>query len=279
MKGDLHTHTSLSDGSEGIESVISMAKKAGLDFLSITDHDTMASFSRSNVVGKRYGIHVIPGLELSCMDKKRGRKVHILCYLPEKPDRLEGVCTATCERRKKAGKEMIEKAVRMFSVAKDDIMRHVSHSTTIYKQHIMHALMSYGYTTQIYGTLYQELFHSKTGKLGAPVEYPDAAEVIDLIHESRGIAVLAHPYAYKSLELLEELAAAKQLDGVEVFHTSCTQENEEYLLSVAKRHDLIVTGGSDFHGMYASAPSPVGNRFTPHDSIRALFQVKEKQKK
>ena len=88
MKGDLHVHTTLSDGSLGVEDVIAQAKRIGLDFISITDHDTMSSISRAKVLGDRYGIQAIPGVELTAWDKTRGRKVHILCYAPQKPDRL-----------------------------------------------------------------------------------------------------------------------------------------------------------------------------------------------
>ena len=82
MKGDLHCHTTLSDGSLGIEDIIMQAKRTGIDTISITDHDTMASFSRAPVLGDRYGVKVIPGVELSTWDKKRQSKVHILCYAP-----------------------------------------------------------------------------------------------------------------------------------------------------------------------------------------------------
>ena len=88
---DLHCHTKLSDGSLGIEDVIAQAKRTGIDWLSLTDHDTMASFSRANVIGQREGVKILPGVELSAWDKERSSKVHILCYCPRKPDRLEGL--------------------------------------------------------------------------------------------------------------------------------------------------------------------------------------------
>ena len=97
MKGDLHVHTTLSDGSLGMEEVIAQAKRIGLDFISITDHDTMSSVSRAKVLGERYGVQTIPGVELTAWDKTRNRKVHILCYAPQKPDRLEGICRRCSE--------------------------------------------------------------------------------------------------------------------------------------------------------------------------------------
>lgn len=279
MKGDLHCHTRLSDGSEGIEEVISMSKRVGLDFLAITDHDTVASVSRSRVLARRYGIEVIPGVELSCIDRKRNRKVHMLCYLPEKPDRLEGHCAIVCENRRKAGKEMLAKVMKYFPITVEDVAKFSNHSTSLYKQHIMNALMCAGYTTHIFGGLFNELFDSKTGKVYVSVPYPDVYDMIDLIHQAQGLAVLAHPYEYQSLELLEELAAQGLLDGVEVYHSRCKTENEENLIRISQQHDLIMTGGSDFHGYYASKPSPLGNRYTPHESLNALFLKKEQMMK
>ena len=104
---DLHCHTKLSDGSLGIEDVISQAKRMNIDFLSITDHDTMSSFSRADILGERHGVKILHGVELSAWDKKRNSKVHILCYAPKKPDRLEVLCLKSCEIRKACSKEMI----------------------------------------------------------------------------------------------------------------------------------------------------------------------------
>lgn len=276
MKGDLHCHTKLSDGSEGIEEVVAMAKRIGLDFLAITDHDTIASFSRSKILGERYGIQVIPGVEFSCVDAKRGRKVHMLCYLPEKPDRLEGHCTKICKRRFEAGSKMLQKVMHYFPITSEDVAKYASHSTSLYKQHIMQALMSYSYATHMYGGLYQELFNSKTGRVYEPVEYPDVYQVVDLIHQAQGLAVLAHPYEYGSLELMEELAAGQMIDGIEVYHSRCKEEDEGRLIAVAQQYDLVMTGGSDFHGANSSKPSPLGNRYTPQESLDALFRRKER---
>ncbi|MBS1474024.1 MAG: PHP domain-containing protein [Massilimaliae sp.] len=278
MKGDLHCHTRLSDGSEGIEEVIARAKRAGMDFLSITDHDTVASMSRSKVLAQRYGIQIIPGVEFSCKDPANGRKVHVLCYLQEKPDRLEGLCVRMCEARKKAGKEMFRRVLRYFPMTAEDLLRFSSHSTSIYKQHIMHALMCYGYTTHIFGGLFHELFNAQTGPLYIKIDYPDVDDVIDLIHQSQGIAVLAHPYEYDSIDLLHRLIAGKKLDGIEVFHSRCPEEGEAALRQLAQENNLIMTGGSDFHGFYASRPSPIGNRYTSQEALDALFRLKEQKR-
>ena len=112
MIGDLHCHTRVSDGSTGIDDVVLYAKRGGLDFVAITDHDTMAGVSRAEQLGRRCGIGVIAGAELSAWDFVRKRKVHLLCYLPKNPDRLEGLMKHTRENRDKAMRESMHKAPR-----------------------------------------------------------------------------------------------------------------------------------------------------------------------
>ena len=139
MTGDLHCHTTLSDGSLGIEEVIVQAKRMGLGFLAITDHDTLSSSNRAQILGERYGVKVIPAVELSAWDKKRNSKVHILCYAPQKPDRLEGLCLKSCQIRKDCAKEMIEKVTARYPIPADAVLHYTKSSKSIFKQHIMRA--------------------------------------------------------------------------------------------------------------------------------------------
>ena len=278
MQGDLHCHTKLSDGSQGIEEVISYAKRVNMDFLALTDHDTMASFSRSKILGERYGIRVIPGVEFSTFDYQRKRRVHILCYLPQKPDRLEGLCLQSCEKRKKVSTEMARKVMRIFPITSENITKYSSGSKSIYKPHIMHALMDAGFTTRIYGNLYRELFDPQEGTCYADFEQPDVFEVLDLIHSAGGIAVLAHPGEYDSYEILNECCEKGLIDGIEVWHPRNKEGDEALFLQLTSQYDLIPTGGSDYHGMYCSRPSPIGRCTTPQSSLDALFALSEKKK-
>ena len=88
MRGDLHCHTKLSDGSLGIEDLITLAKKRGIEAIAITDHDCLAGTVRGKIIGDRFGVQVIPGVELSATDTKTGKKVHLLCYLSDAPDQI-----------------------------------------------------------------------------------------------------------------------------------------------------------------------------------------------
>lgn len=278
MIGDLHCHTTLSDGSLGIEDIIVQAKKTGVDFISITDHDTMSSISRAKVLGERYGIQTIPGVELSAWDKKRNRKVHILCYAPQKPDRLEGLCIKSCDIRRKCAAEMVDNVMKLYPITVENVMKHATGSKSIFKQHIMHALLEYGYTTHFYGRLNDKLFNLKSGICIVEREYPDVNFVLDLIHSSKGVAVMAHPMKYDSVELLEELAQNGKIDGVEAYHYSANEKQQEELVKLAEKYGLIVTGGSDFHGLYNERPTHIGNYYTSKDNIDRIIKLANKSK-
>ena len=275
---DLHCHTKLSDGSLGIEDVIAQAQRTGVEWLSITDHDTMASFSRADVLAGRAGIKILHGVELSAWDKERGRKVHVLCYNPQKPDRLEGLCLKCCEIRKQTSKEMIEKVMAKYPITLESILKHTTSSKSIFKQHIMRALIDYGYALEFYGDLDRELFNRQTGSCYVEREYPDVNFVIDLIHLSGGVAVLAHPALYDSIELLEELAEKGKIDGVEIGHYSADEAYREKLTEIADKYDLIRTGGSDFHGLYNSVPTHIGSESTDYSQIERILKLTSKKK-
>lgn len=277
MKIDLHCHTTLSDGSLGIEDVIAQAKRTGIDFLSITDHDTLASYSRASILGERYGVKIIQGVEMSAWDKERNQKVHILCYAPKKPDRLEGLCLKCCEIRKSCSKEMIENVMKLYPITEESVLKHATGSKSIFKQHIMRALIEYGYALEFYGDLNDRLFNLKNGTCLVEREYPDVKFVLELIRSARGVAVMAHPMQYDNIELLEELAANEKIDGVEVYHYTADEAARKRLLEIAEKYNLIVTGGSDFHGLYNAQPTHLGSNLTTKENFDRIIKLSNKR--
>lgn len=274
MPADLHCHTKISDGSTVLEDLITLAKSKKLSAISVTDHDTLAGVTRARVLGERFGVNVIPGVEFSCYDYKRDRKVHLLAYLFTYPDRLEGLCRRTSEARKKASLQMISKVRRYYPITTEMVVRTASGSTNIYKQHIMHTLMHAGYACEVFGELYDKLL-SSSGSCFVPLEYPDVFDVLELLQSAGSVTVLAHPSVYDSMELLDELIEAG-LDGVEVWSPRNTPEDIETLEQKAIRHHLLRTGGSDFHGMYASRPIRIGECTMPDECLEELLAYKGK---
>ncbi len=277
MSADLHCHTKLSDGSLSVEEILGLAKRAGIETVAITDHDTLAGALKGKVIGERMGIKVIPGVELSSYDMVRKRKVHILAYLCREPARLEGICKKIAQERKKAALIMMQKVMRIYPITTDMVARRAQGSTNVYKQHMMHALMDAGYTDELYGDVYKRLFDPEFGEAYHAVEYPDVRMVLDLVHQAGGIAVLAHPGVYDSYDLMEELAAEKLLDGIEAYYPRSRANDAVGLSAFAKKENLLTTGGTDFHGMYGFRPLPLGSSTTPPVCLKELLNFKREK--
>ena len=279
MGGDLHCHTKLSDGSLGIEDLITLAKKREVGTIAITDHDCLAGTVRGKIIGDRFGVQVIPGVELSATDTETGKNVHLLCYLPEFPDRLEGLCHRNSLVRKKAAHYMMLQVAKRYPITAEFIVKCATGSTNIYKQHIMQALMECGFTTEIYGELYRKLFDkSVPGNIAVTPKYADIIEVLTAIHDAGGIAVLAHPFLFDNLDSLPRLLE-NGLDGIEVWHPSATEAQQAELKKLATKNKLLMTGGTDFHGLYNFNTVSLGDVTAPDDAVSKLLGYKAKQKR
>lgn len=174
---------------------------------------------------------------------------------------------------------MMLKVAARFPVSNDFIINHASGSTNLFKQHIMHALMDAGYTNQIFGELYTALFsrESETNIL-APVNYPEVKDVIEEVHGAGGIAVLAHPSLYDNFDEIEKYIEFG-LDGVEVWTPYATDEQIEMLSKICKKNKLLMTGGSDFHGIYGNKTVTLGTCLTPDEHVNKLMGYKAKKKR
>ena len=275
MAADLHCHTRMSDGSIAIDELVLLAKNKGIGTIAVTDHDTFAGATRAKIFGDRHGVEVIQGIEISAYDNDRGRKVHILGYCCESPDRLEGLCKKIGESRRLATNIMMQKVMRLYPIPAEMVMRRAQGCTNIYKQHIMHALIDAGYTTEMFGSLFQKLFNPRGGLAYCPIEYPDVHDVIKQIHGAGGLAVMAHPGNYDGHDLMLELADTGEIDGIEVWHPVHKKEDIPQYVALARLKGLLMTGGSDFHGMYTSHPCALGAFLTPDEQ---LIELKKRKK-
>ena len=280
MGGDLHCHTRLSNGSMGIEEIIALAKCRGVDTIAITDHDCLAGTVRAKIIGERNGITVIPGVELSAVDGETGELLHILCYLPDFPDRLEGLCHKNSAARKRAAQYMMIKAAQRYPVTGDIIKRCAMGSTNLYEQHIMHALIECGVADSFYGSVYDELFspESENNILVKPA-FAEVGEVIEAIRAAGGLAVLAHPAQCRDLDGLLERLVEAGLNGVEVWCPTADDRLIAGLTAYAKKHKLLMTGGSDLRGLYNKSAISIGSYVTPKTQLNELLSYKARQRR
>ena len=159
------------------------------------------------------------------------------------------------------------------------IKRCAAGSTNLYEQHIMHALMECGITNAIYSDKYEELFSPKSAhNIIVKPDYAPVEEVIAAVHAAGGIAVLAHPVQYADDTLIERLLPLG-LDGIEVWHPSASKEDSDRLFAFCKKNKLLMTGGSDFRGMYNRVPLSPGDYGTPKTQLTELLSFKARQKR
>lgn len=276
MTIDLHCHTKMSDGSASINELVELARLRKIDVISVTDHDTFAGSVRAGILGKRKGVNVVLGAEISALDKERNRKVHMLCYNPQSHERLEGLLKKITANRKTAMTLSIQKVLHMYPMPIEMILARANGSTNIFKQHIMQGLMDAGYTDQMFGDVFKKLFHPRFGLAYTHIEYPDVRDVITEIHAAGGAAVLAHPSEYDSTELMVELCEKNLIEGVEVFHPRNSPEDLAPMQACCSHFGKFMTGGTDFHGSYTTSCHPLGTYLTPGDQFDILRKWKPK---
>lgn len=279
MSGDLHCHTRLSDGSLGIEEIITLAAKKGLKTIAITDHDCLAGTVRGKVIGARHGVQVIPGVEFSSTFEEIGKNIHILCYLPDSPEMLEGLCKRNSMARKRASHFMMLQVAKRYPIPTEFITKCANGSTNLYKKHIMQALIECGYAESFNGEMYKKLFtkESEENILITP-KYESTKDVIDATHEAGGIAILAHPFLTGCENNIDDLIAMG-IDGIEVNHPSANEDQQALLCKKASKAKILITGGSDFHGLYNEYKVSLGDYTTTDDDLHALLTYKSKQKR
>jgi predicted metal-dependent phosphoesterase TrpH len=255
---DLHTHTTASDGSLSPAALVQKAREIGLAALAVTDHDTIDGLSEAADAALALGMDFLPGVELSVEDKD-GR-FHLLGYGfdPKFPELAE---TLAALRRSRAARnmQMTEKMAALgLPVTMDDV-REAAHkhsgdgeeSEVIARPHFAQALINKGIVSSV-----QEAFdkYLASGKpLYQAKEVLTPTDAIALLHRAGGVAVMAHPGLVPLSEsLLAERVAALHdeagMDGLEALYSQHSPADTERFLDLARRHHLLITGGSDFHG-------------------------------
>lgn len=270
MKTELHCHTTMSDGATPMEYLFEYAKLGGIDNLAITDHDTIDGYDQALVLAGKYGIRLVPAVEISTYDYTRNRRVHMLCYYYRDRILLGQFLQRIQENRKITAERMLKKVSEEIPLDLSLVREFAKDSYCVFKQHIMRVLMDMGYANTMYGALFKQLFDSKTGSCYMTPTFPDVYETLDVIQQAGGLAVMAHPSEYRSMDLLHELTAKGLLDGIELWHPRNLEEDKEEILQLVKKYRLIATGGTDFHGLHSSRCHRLGAFTTPDDMFHRM---------
>jgi predicted metal-dependent phosphoesterase TrpH len=246
---DLHTHSTVSDGTYTPAELVRHAKEKGLRAISLTDHDTIDGIEEAEAVGREVGVEVIPGVELSA-DFSEGA-MHLLGLFIDRtaPSFLQRLAVFQAARRERNPK-IIKKLQEMgFKITEEEVTA-AARGGQAGRPHFARVLMEKGYVHSI-----TEAFEKYIGD-GGPAyvkKYqPSPEECIALIHEANGVAVLAHPNTLRlpddKLNGLFERLVKTGLDGIEVYYSTHTPEETARYERLADTWNLAKSGGSDFHG-------------------------------
>ena len=250
MSADLHLHTYFSDGTFSPEEVSSLAQQKGLRAVALTDHDTMEGCARMGVACEAAGIEFIPATELTA--EVSGHEIHFLgyCLDPENELLLRELAKFQ-EVRQQRIHEMCAKLNQVGIPLKAESVFALANCRSPGRPHVARALVQEGFSANLDQAF--ERFLKKGKPAWVPKCKMSALDAINLIHQAGGLAVMAHPGLNRSDEMIPDLAKAG-MDGLECFHTKHSTNMTEHYLQIAEAHHLLVTGGSDCHGLSKGKP-------------------------
>jgi len=247
---DLHLHTTFSDGSLSPTEVLALAQKAGVTALAVTDHDIVEGIPEATAAGERLGIEVIPGVEIS--SRFGESELHILGYFVDWQDPEFNRRLAELRACRHARNPLIVEKLNGLGLPMTyEEVQALAGTGAVGRPHIARVMMAKGYVQSAKEAFDRYLADGRPAYV--PRQLPEPAEAIAWIRAAKGLPVLAHPTWVRAtedglLKLCEQLKAAG-LMGIEVHYSTHKRAQTAAYLNIARRLDLLVTGGSDFHGV------------------------------
>ena len=244
---DLHSHSNESDGTFSPTELIGEAVRMGVKTLGITDHDTFAGHDLAVAAARDAGVELVRGIELST--KLIGQSVHLLGYF-FKEDQLTEFCSWVVQMQASRRDRNVRLAARLRELGVDITIEEAEARGRgmTGRPHFAQILIEKGYVNNMQQAFDDYLDSSAKGYVTR--DEPLFAEAVARIRRAGGIASLAHPIRVKGdvAALLPELRDAG-LNAIEAYHSDHSVEDTQLYLSLAQRHGMLVTGGSDFHGL------------------------------
>ena len=258
---DLHTHSSVSDGTETPAQLVRAAVAAGLGTMAITDHDSTAGWHEAQAEASGTGLTVIPGMELST--RYGWKSVHLLAYLidPMNADLIAETARIRAARLSRA-ESIVGRIAADYDLTWDDVLAQTATGATVGRPHIADALVAKGHVPTR-SAAFASILHPRTGYF-EPHYAPDPLDAVRLVRAAGGVPVLAHPATGGRSAVIPEERLALLVDaglfGVEIEHRENTEDGKRRLRELAERYGLAITGSSDYHG--EGKPNQLGENTT-----------------
>lgn len=265
MFADLHLHTNFSDGTYTPEELVGHARRQGLSAVALTDHDTVEGCDRAGIAAAGAGIEFIAATELTA--ELGDMELHLLgFFLDTQNRRLLTEMSHFQEVRQNRIREMVTRLNKCGIPLQADAVFALANCRSPGRPHVGRALVQGGFCGSLDEAF--ERFLKKNRPAWVPKFKISALEAIELIHQAGGLAVMAHPGLNREDGIIPDLVEAG-LDGIECFHTKHSGPMSERYLAIAARHHLLVTGGSDCHGMSKGRPL-IGSVKLPYEYVGKL---------
>ncbi len=266
---DLHTHSTVSDGTESPAELVRAAVAAGLGTVALTDHDSTAGWKEAFAEAEGTGLTVIPGMEFST--RHGWKSVHLLAYLIDPNNAaLREETLKIREARLARAEAIVYRLAADFTIEWSDVLAQTAHGATVGRPHIADALVAKGIAPDR-SAAFRDILHPKFGYY-EPHYAPEPIDAIRLVRSAGGVPVLAHPGTRGVDNVITEENLAALVDaglfGLEIYHRENTPDAMERLLAYAERFDLVVTGSSDYHG--AGKPNRLGENTTTRDVLARI---------
>jgi predicted metal-dependent phosphoesterase TrpH len=262
---DLHLHTTFSDGTYSPEQLTAEAKRFGLVAVALTDHDTVEGCTRMRAACEAAAIEFIPATELTC--EVNGVELHMLGYfLDVTNEELLAQMIRFQKGRHERIREIVSRLRKLQVPLEEEDVFALANCKSPGRPHVARALIQRKVCASLDEAF--ERFLKKNRPGWVPKEKITAHEALELIHRAGGLAVVAHPGLARTEEALPALIEAG-IDGIECFHTKHSPSASEYYVGLAEQHQLLVTGGSDCHGMNKGKPL-IGSIKLPYEYVRQL---------
>jgi 3',5'-nucleoside bisphosphate phosphatase len=262
---DLHLHTNFSDGTYTPEELVSHATRYGLAALALTDHDTVEGCARMAAACQLAGIEFISGTELTA--ELNGVELHLLGYCLDLDNtKLLSEVSRFQTVRQNRIREMVARLNQLDVPLQADAVFAIANCRSPGRPHVARALVQAGLCRSL-----DEAFERYL-KINRPAWVPkskiSAPEAIAMIHQAGGVAVMAHPGLNRSDDIIPEMVESG-LDGIECFHSKHSTATSQHYLQMADQFRLLVTGGSDCHGMNKGKPL-IGTIKLPYQHVEKL---------